>query len=80
MDLNLKIGHDHRFIIYYRSPSSEHSSPIIVYLAIANPQLLLIPELNIHVDAGYVSNVFHDYFKDSIDQKKLRSHYSLGGI
>jgi hypothetical protein len=80
VELNLKVGHDHQFIIYYRSPSSERSSPIIVPLAMTNPYLLLIPELDIHVDVGYVSNAFHDYFKDLVDYNKFRSHYSLSGI
>ncbi len=47
---------------------SKHSSFIVVPPLVANPQLLLILELDTHVGACSVSDEFHkNYFENSID-------------
>jgi len=51
-----------------RGPSLECSSIIAMLPLVANPQLLLVLELDTHVDVGYVSDEFCEfYFEDLIN-------------
>jgi len=51
-----------------QGPSSEHSFLIATALHVANPQLLLILELDTHLDVGYVLDEFREsYFEDSVN-------------